>query len=556
MAARARAAIGATRSRERRHVRLRGDLLELVADAHDRLLEVEHPVEVDRGRGEDEVRGHRVEGGLQLVHLLLTIPHGGEKSLEGRVLRERLGQAAHRVRDGVHHLGRAEAPGRDDARPERHATMRERRPVLDDGHPLPFDRAALERQRRAGEDHLGPGVEGGDVGSDRLDGARLGRIHLVDDDDIGHPEVGFTRVVVHLVARPERIRDHHEEVRLVEREVVVTAVPEDDVGLLLGLTEDRLIVDPGVKDPARVEMRLVLLALLDRGLVAVQVRVRREALDALLDQVAVRHRVADHHDLQTLRLEQARKVPGGLALAGPGARGARGDDRLRAPDHRLHGSQQHEVRATCQHAAGLVHHELVGDVAVGEYDPVDLLAREDAFEIGLRDDVDAVRVEGPGELRRVAPVIDPGDLGGRERDDLDRWVVAIDDVEVVEVAPGGAHDDYLRAVHGRPLLRISADADEPVPDHGPGGRPSRPECRRRVKCPARAERTPGSGPVGRARRAAQRHGGGAVTIPPETVSRRVRRVHVTERRTGRVEAAASGPARGCPCAGARTGQGG
>jgi len=37
----------------------------------------------------------------------------------------------------------------------------------------------------------------------------------------------------------------------------------------------------------------------------------------------------------------------------------------------------------------------------------------------------------------------------------------------MEVAPRGAHDHDLRAVHGRPLLRISADADEPVPDPGP-----------------------------------------------------------------------------------------
>jgi len=36
---------------------------------------------------------------------------------------------------------------------------------------------------------------------------------------------------------------------------------------------------------------------------------------------------------------------------------------------------------------------------------------------------------------------DPGDLGRCERDDDHRGIVAIDDVEVVEVAPGGAQDD-------------------------------------------------------------------------------------------------------------------
>jgi hypothetical protein len=123
--------------------------------------------------------------------------------------------------------------------------------------------------------------------------------------------------------------------------------------------------------------------------------------------------------------------------------------------------------AARQHAAGLVHHELVGHVAVCEDDPVDLLAREDPFELRLRDDVDAVRVERTRELRRVAPAIDPGNLGRRERDDLDVGVVSVHDVEVMEIAPCRAHDHDLQAVHGRPLLRISADADEPVPGPGP-----------------------------------------------------------------------------------------
>ena len=296
-------------------------------------------------------------------------------------------------------------------------------------------------------------------------------------------------MIVHLVAGAQRIGHDHEEVRPVEREVVVAAVPDDDVGLLLRLAEDGLVVDAGVEDAAGVEVRLVLLALLDGRLVPVEVRVGRESLDALLDEVAVGHRVADDDDAEALLLEQAGEVARGLALAGAGPGGPGGDERLAAGDHRADGPQEHEVGPAGERPTGLVHHVLVGDVAVGEDDAVDRLAGEDLLEVVLGDDGDPGRVEGPGELGRVAPVGDAGDLGGREGDDLHGGVVAIDDVEVMEVAPGGPHDHDLRAVHGssappgrrgersRPVaIGAPGRADDGVGGRagsrpGPGGRP-------------------------------------------------------------------------------------
>ena len=64
--------------------------------------------------------------------------------------------------------------------------------------------------------------------------------------------------------------------------------------------EDGLVVDAGVDDDALVDVGLVLLALLDRALVLVQVGVGGEALDLLLDQVAVGHGVADGGDAAAL----------------------------------------------------------------------------------------------------------------------------------------------------------------------------------------------------------------------------------------------------------------
>ena len=64
------------------------------------------------------------------------------------------------------------------------------------------------------------------------------------------------------------------EVRPVERQVVVPTVPEQDVALLLGLLEDRSVVDARVHDRAGVDVGLVLLPFLDR--LAVEVLERLE----------------------------------------------------------------------------------------------------------------------------------------------------------------------------------------------------------------------------------------------------------------------------------------
>ena len=143
-----------------------------------------------------------------------------------------------------------------------------------------------------------PGLTSAMSAQHPLDGGRAGAVHLVDDDDVGHPQVGLARVVVQLVPRAQRVDDHDEQVGAEEGKVVVPAVPEDHVGLLLGAREDRPVVDAGVDHHAQLDRRLVLLALLDRRVRGVDVGQAREPLHAHRLQVAVGHRVADERDTE------------------------------------------------------------------------------------------------------------------------------------------------------------------------------------------------------------------------------------------------------------------
>ena len=75
------------------------------------------------------------------------------------------------------------------------------------------------------------------------------------------------------MAGPVRVDDDDVQVGPDERRVVVAAVPHDHVGLVLGGLQDRAVVDAGEDEVALGEVRLVLLALLDRAFGGVEILV-------------------------------------------------------------------------------------------------------------------------------------------------------------------------------------------------------------------------------------------------------------------------------------------
>src|SRR5205823_12455716 len=98
----------------------------------------------------------------------------------------------------------------------------------------------------------------------------------------------------------------------------------------------------------------------------------------------------------------------------------------------------------------------VVDVGVGEDARLDGQLRDELRQLLLWEDGDALRIPRAGEGGGILATLDAGDLGGGEGDDLNRRVIAENDVEVVEVPSGGPHDQYAaRHCHGRGSLRSS-----------------------------------------------------------------------------------------------------
>ena len=107
------------------------------------------------------------------------------------------------------------------------------------------------------------------------------------------------------------------------------------------------------------------------------------------------------------------------------------------------GPRRTKLAPAAMDLGGLVHDVGVGEVAVGEMDVVDLVVGDELVELGLGLDRDALGIELAGQDRGILAALDVRDLRRREGDDPVVGVVTEVGVEVVEVAPGGAHDDDL-----------------------------------------------------------------------------------------------------------------
>jgi len=188
-------------------------------------------------------------------------------------------------------------------------------------------------------------------------------------------------------------------------------------------------------------VRLVFLALLDRAVLRFEIVVAREALAHLPPQVAVRHRMAHGRRLLAQLTQDLVHAPRGLALATPGAHRADGDHGLRRTEHRGLRREHPEICPGRVDPRRLVHDLDVRQIGVRHAAFSNAVSLDQLIELALGMDRDAFRVQLARQLRRIAAIIDVRDLRCGEGHDPMAAVGAVDPVEIVKIAPGGAQDD-------------------------------------------------------------------------------------------------------------------
>jgi len=83
----------------------------------------------------------------------------------------------------------------------------------------------------------------------------------------------------------------------------------------------------------------------------------------------------------------------------------------------------------------------MGDIAVGEDHPIHIVLGDQVLQLLFLIDGNALGIARPGQLRRITAVFDVGDLRGGEGNDFVSLIAPEEDVEVMEITPGSAHDD-------------------------------------------------------------------------------------------------------------------
>src|SRR3989339_1103773 len=185
---------------------VRAGLLEVVGGPDRRLVELHEPGEVDGRADDDQVAGRGVDGLAQVRHLLVPVAHGGQDVRDVGVLLEGRLDGAHGVGPGVYDLLGPGARGGHVSGAETHLAVGQGRAVLYDQDALALDLGRVGHgDRGLGPQDLGLGVGGADVGLDQHDLVGLGGVHLVDDDQVGHAQVGLAGVVGQLVAGPQGV---------------------------------------------------------------------------------------------------------------------------------------------------------------------------------------------------------------------------------------------------------------------------------------------------------------------------------------------------------------
>ena len=87
-----------------------------------------------------------------------------------------------------------------------------------------------------------------------------------------------------------------------------------------------------------------------------------------------------------------------------------------------------------------MHDLLVGHIAVGEHDDVDVEVPDQALEVFLGLDRNAVGISRTGQLSRIRTSLDIGNLRGGEGDDVEVVVVPEVRIEVMKIPAGCAED--------------------------------------------------------------------------------------------------------------------
>ena len=136
------------------------------------------------------------------------------------------------------------------------------------------------------------------------------------------------------MARTMGIHETQVDIGSQEWQIIVPTIPDQHISFRFGDTQNSLIVDPSIDDRALLHVRGVFLAFFNGTVVLLQIVKRRKALHALGGEVAVGHRVAHDHGVETMLAQECDHTAGHRTFATASPHRTHGDHRHLAGQHR------------------------------------------------------------------------------------------------------------------------------------------------------------------------------------------------------------------------------
>ena len=94
-----------------------------------------------------------------------------------------------------------------------------------------------------------------------------------------------------------------------------------------------------------------------------------------------------------------------------------------------------------------MHHDFVRHIAIGKNDLFGFFLLNKLYQVAFGVDRDAGWITRAGQLSGIGTTLDIRDLGSGEGNNIVVGVIPKEHVEVVEIAPCGAHDDGADGGH-------------------------------------------------------------------------------------------------------------
>ncbi len=243
-----------------------------------------------------------------------------------------------------------------------------------------------------------------------------------------------------------RICNSYHKIRFIEREIVVTAVPENNItacGILFCFTEYRFIIDTCIDNITPYNMWFIFLHLFNGAFIFFKITNFSKTLYLLFIQVTIRHRMPDGNYFYALAHEQFNHLPRRLAFTATCSYSSNCYDRFAALQHGIRRSEKHKVCSCSIYYCTYRHHFLIWNITIGKDTVINIIFPDQIGKIRFSKNRYSFGIKTPRQLLWVFPTINIWNLCRGESNNIIQFIISETGIEIVKITTCCTNDDDI-----------------------------------------------------------------------------------------------------------------